>query len=266
MASLYSQTAIMIDNPKTLAIKAALNSDWETAIDLNLEILKTDVTDIDSLNRLGRAYVETGDYKKATTYFKKVLKIDKYHPIALKNLERLESMDKRKAHQEGSPAKANYNFLEEPGKTKIVTLVNISDPKIIATLRPATPVFLKLRRHTMIVCLESDHGPYIGALPDDLGHRLDILMEGGNIYESFIKAATSTSVTVFIRELFRGKKYKAISSFSPNASEKLVSVTNDEIEFEEKDEQTKKVVVVDDDEDDTPSKSSKIHADEEPDS
>jgi len=59
------------------AINAALNEDWKKAILINTSIIKIEPTDVDALNRLARAYAETGNTVKAKIITKKVLKIDK---------------------------------------------------------------------------------------------------------------------------------------------------------------------------------------------
>lgn len=71
------------------AIKAALRGDWETAVEINLEILSTSPQNIQALNRLGRAYTELGQKEAASDAYKQVLKIDKYDSIASKNLKLL---------------------------------------------------------------------------------------------------------------------------------------------------------------------------------
>jgi tetratricopeptide (TPR) repeat protein len=68
------------------AVEAALNCDWERAIDYNTAIIRQDPQNIQAINRLARAYLETGQKQQAKELCEEVLKIDKYNPIALKNL------------------------------------------------------------------------------------------------------------------------------------------------------------------------------------
>jgi Tfp pilus assembly protein PilF len=70
------------------AIQAALQQDWKTAITLNTEILKTDKKNTDAYNRLGFAYLKSGQIKKAKETFEKVLTLDRYNQIASKNLQK----------------------------------------------------------------------------------------------------------------------------------------------------------------------------------
>jgi tetratricopeptide (TPR) repeat protein len=71
------------------AIVAALSSNWEKALEINNRILVTCPDDLDCLNRIGKAYLELGDYKKAAIFFRKVLKINKYDQIATRNLAKV---------------------------------------------------------------------------------------------------------------------------------------------------------------------------------
>jgi len=251
----------MNDDSASSAISSALNSNWKSAIEINNRILKETPDDIDSLNRLGRAYIETGDFKKAATCFKKVLKLDKYHPIAQKNLERLESIDKRKTNHDSNTQKLSVNFVEEPGKTKVVALVNVANKQTLSNLRPGTPVTLVSKRHTIIACLENQD-VYLGSLPDDVAHRLDILIKGGNTYESFVKSVSGSQATIFLREICRGRKFSNIVSFSTAIGDRLNPVTE---QLEDKDVLAKQEKNTDDEDDGILAKSARLHADEEPD-
>ena len=58
-------------------------------------------------------------------------------------------------------------FLEEPGKTKIVSLLHLGDSgKVIANLDSGDEVKFKIGNHRMSVCTLDNK--YIGRLPDDL--------------------------------------------------------------------------------------------------
>jgi len=216
----------MNDQLAQSAISAALESDWEKASRINSTILKSSPQDIDTLNRLGRALGELGQIQKATLAYRKVLRLDKYNQIALKNLQRLLSQDKRKRTitlKNGQLPELHFDFIEEPGKTKVVSLVNLASARTVFGLRPATSILLKPKRHTVVVCLADQKQTYIGSLPDDLGHRLEKLLRGGNTYEGFIKSANKSLVSVFIREINRCPKFRNVSSFSSYPLEKSIN-------------------------------------------
>jgi len=62
------------------------------------------------------------------------------------------------------------------------------------------------------------NGTYIGALPDDIAFRLIKYTSGGNEYSVHIKRITKSCVSLFIREVKRGKRYQNQTSFSGSTS------------------------------------------------
>lgn len=199
-------------NLTAIAIKFALDQDWKKAIRTNLELLEIDAEDIASYNRLAYAYLKNGHIEKAKTTYKKVLKIDKYNPIATKNLKWLGSLTNHDIQKQAVTASSPNIFLEEPGKTKIVTLVNPAPNKILCNLTTAQKVEMVAKKHQIEI--RNSHETYIGALPDDLAFRLLKFIAAGNIYDAYIKNVTNNSISVFIRELKRGKKFHLVPSFT----------------------------------------------------
>ena len=59
------------------------------------------------MNRLGRAYMELGEYKEAEGAYRKTLAIDQYNAIAQKNLQRLTYLKKLKLRR--IPKRINWN-------------------------------------------------------------------------------------------------------------------------------------------------------------
>jgi tetratricopeptide (TPR) repeat protein len=192
------------------AIAHALHGNWNEAIDLNAQILKNTPEDVDALNRLARAYSETGKMNKARKTAKKVVKLDPFNNIAIKSLEKWKKVSKVNGAKKSSSS-PQY-FLEEPGKTKILSLLHTGDDKIIATLDAGDEVVINTRSHKLSVCTQD--GKYIGKLPDDLSARLRKLIKYGNEYKVFIKSIDNKDVKVFIRETKRDKKLEDIPSFS----------------------------------------------------
>lgn len=205
---------------KHQAIQTALTGNWQGAISLNLELLKENPDDVDTLNRLAFAYTVIGNIKDAKNTYFKVLQIDAQNPIAQKNLKRLSSMlgtkNAQKANGVSSTPYAPKNilhnmFVEETGKTKVVELMNIADPKVIASLRTGEFLTLQIKR-SKIFLLDKEK-QYVGMLPQDLGGRLIKFIEGGNEYEVYIKAIEKRTITVFIKEVKRANKFKNQPSF-----------------------------------------------------
>lgn len=191
---------------KTQAIDVALKGDWTKAIGVNKQILETDPSDVDALNRLAFAYAIIGKIKDAKKTYQKVLDIDDANPIAIKNLKRLGS-----AKIKPSLHISTNMFLEESGKTKIVALINTAPSQTIKSLQMGQLLNLHIKRSKIFVLDEQEE--YIGMLPDDIGKRLIKFLQGGNIYESYVKSAHDHEVAIFIKEVNRVPKFKNQPSF-----------------------------------------------------
>jgi len=112
------------------AISSALAGNWEKALKINLEILKKNPQDINALNRTARAYAELGKTKKAKNTTQKTLKIDPLNTIAIKSLEKWKKIPSKEAQK--TITLSAQAFLEEPGKTKMVKLIHLGAPQVIA--------------------------------------------------------------------------------------------------------------------------------------
>lgn len=192
------------------AINLALKCEWEKAIEINEQILKSSKKDIDALNRLARAYAEIGKTAKAKQHCQKVIKIDPFNQIAskaLKKYKKAKTNMKTVSDKSAGPS----TFLEEPGKTKIVTLLNPGDSKFLAVLDAGDKVILNTHSHR--VSITTSNGKYIGRLPDDLAARIKTLVSGGNKYEIFVKSIDNTCVKIFIKEIEKGKDFVNTPSF-----------------------------------------------------
>ena len=118
------------------------------------------------------------------------------------------------------------SFIEEPGKTKTVSLCRIADPSILTTIPVATHCKLVAKQYRIMV--ETDNGMYLGSLPDDLSHSLTKLIKGGNEYKTVVKSATRSACIVFIKELSRSKRQAHLNSF-PSASSTRSSGLHEEL-------------------------------------
>ncbi len=193
------------------AISAALRANWEEAVKLNRKILKEEPKDVDALNRLARANAELGEISEAKKIAQTVIKIDPFNKIAQKSIEKWKGL--RKGEKSPRTTFSAQAFLEEPGKTKIVSLLHLGDvKKVLAGLDAGDEVNLKLGNHRISIC--SSQGKYIGRLPDDLSVHLGKLIRRGNEYQALIKSSEPQEVKVFIRETKRAEELANIPSFS----------------------------------------------------
>ncbi|MDP2649529.1 MAG: tetratricopeptide repeat protein [bacterium] len=206
--------------PKDKAIQAMLLGDWKSAASLNKTLIKEDPEDIDALNRLAYVFTILGKIQDAKSTYRKVLKIDILNQIAMRNIKKLTEMKPRQIARSLSSIKGvNSTFLEETGKTKIISLVNTAQPKIIALLTTGQPVVITIKRSKIFV--QDQNNQYLGVLPDDIGRKLIRLIKGGNMYTACIKSATEHNVCVFVKETKRVSKYKNQPSFPQTADQDL---------------------------------------------
>jgi tetratricopeptide (TPR) repeat protein len=195
------------------AVCAALKGDWKTALNVNTEIIKKNKKDVDALNRLARAYAEIGETPKARKSSKKVLDIDPLNKIALRSLIRWKDLKKGESIRTGNSSNNDCNdYIEEPGKTKIVALIHVGSPKLIACMACGDEV--RLNPHGHRVSVISIGGKYIGRLPDDIGAKLRTLMKMGNEYKVLIKSSEGNNMSVFIRETKSSPELSNIPSFT----------------------------------------------------
>lgn len=226
-------------NLSNQAINAALDLRWQDAIKLNRQIIKLDPQNVDALNRQARAYIELGRRNLAKKYYTEALRFDPYNPIAIKNLKIIKSF---KANGRplilGLPKLSATLFLQEPGKTKIVSLLNVAEPQKLSQMYCGMSVKLNIKNRKIIVV--NANGDYLGVLPDDIAHHLIRLLKGGNKFDLFIKAIKVNALSVLIRETFRSKRFKNQPSFldstnSQPASDMITSLDGEDSE-EESDE------------------------------
>ena len=206
------------------AIDAALSSDWLEATKINQRILALSAENVEALNRLAKALMCAGEIDKAAKTYKKVLEVDPYNIIAIKNIEKISKLTNGStavmAKSNGVTIKSmNANnhinlstvFLFEPGKTKAVNLYNLASPAILAALNCGDRLEILPKKHS--ISITTQEGIYLGALPDDISYKMIGFIEGGNKYEAFVKYATTKSLTVFIREIERSLQFKNQPSF-----------------------------------------------------
>jgi len=179
------------------AILAALKGEWEDAVKYNRSALKDCPDDVQTLNRLAKAYRELGKVKQARYFCRKVIRIDPIDSIALRNLENWENIKASK--RTPSCASGAANFIEEPGKTKLVSLLYLGDPGLISKLSAGEELILSPHSHRVSVTTKDYK--YVGRLPDDLSARLRQYVKLGNSYRVIVKSVDQHNIVVFITAL-----------------------------------------------------------------
>lgn len=209
-----------MDSNSQIAINAALEQDWAKAVTANEEIIAQNENNIDALSRLAYAYTQLGKIEKAKKLYRTILSLDRYNFIAKKNLDKISSLSGKSQTyiQKKSPVILSPQlFLEEPGKTKSIVLKNVAPTSVISKFRIGDTVTLHPKKHSIEI--RDQEKTYIGAIPDDITFRLLRFIKAGNLYHVCVKNTEKNSVSVFIREVKRGKRLFHQSTFPPASGE-----------------------------------------------
>lgn len=198
------------------SIDAAIKFNWPIAIKINQEIIKIDKKNINAYLRLGFAYIQSNQYSLSKESYQKALKLQPGNQIAKQNLDRLtilEKKGKRKDRKQEISLDPNL-FIDIPGKTKSVVLVNLGQKDVIAQLFIGQEVIFKSKKRRIEIRTKNQE--YLGCLPDDLSKRLTFFIEAQSKYRIYIKEANLNKVTIFIKEEKKGKKVIKFISFPPS--------------------------------------------------
>lgn len=239
---------------ENLAIEAAVNLNWNEAVKINKQIIAGYKDNLDAHLRLGYALLQQNKLPQAKKIFNTVLKIQPKNNIAEDHLEKINILAKKKKKVNGN--KTIYDpelFIEIPGKTRTVRLVNLGQKEDLAGLNIGEQLILKEKRRKLEVRTLDDD--YIGSLPDDISKRLTYFIKEKSEYFTHIKEMDLTDVVVFIRELSKGKKVRKYPSFPSNPHIMLSDINqleesenaSDEDKTEEEDDDSTSDIELDDD-------------------
>jgi tetratricopeptide (TPR) repeat protein len=129
------------------AINAALDQEWEKAVEINEEILEKSPDNKDAKTRLGRAYLKTKDYTKAKKIFKEILDADPINKIAQKNYK-LASEKKDDVTAGREMGKATKAYIKEPG-TSIQVEVVIEDKRMLKSIELGQSLDTRCNKKTL---------------------------------------------------------------------------------------------------------------------
>lgn len=196
------------------AIKASQERRWTDGIGANEQILESNPEDIGALNRLAFCFLQTGQTNKAKKLYEKVISLERHNSIARKFLDII----KQKLDVVPPTSTTQEDFIEEPGKTKSVSLARLADPDVLQSIASATPCELVVKNHRVDV--KTKEGKvYLGSLPDDIAFRLQKLISAGNTYSVFVQSTNKKACVIFIKETSRGKGVLSTPSFPISSSQ-----------------------------------------------
>jgi tetratricopeptide (TPR) repeat protein len=209
------------------AIALAMQGRWQEAVVANEEIIANFPGDVDAYNRLGRAHIELGEYARAKEAYTKAMELDPYNIIAQKNLQRLSYLGEAVGEADDSDRVEPQQFIEETGKTGVVTLNRLAPLAVLAKMGAGDKVYLKMDRKGLNV--ENGRGEYVGQVESKHGQRLIKLMDGGNRYIAAIVSVSEERVTVIIRETYQDPSQVGQLSFPPRGMEGLRPYLSDKM-------------------------------------
>ncbi len=184
------------------AIALAMKGQWREAIAVNKTIVDLFPNDIEALNRMGRAYMELGEYGEAENAYRRTLQIDSYNAIAQKNIQRIGLLKKTNTSKQPAVQKLEPQvFVEEIGKAGVVSVHALAKPEFLARVVAGAIVNLKVEGNNLTVT--TPMGEYLGHVEPKHGQRLVRLMNGGNRYSAAIVSSADKALTVIIREAYQ---------------------------------------------------------------
>ncbi len=197
------------------AIKAAMQSRWEEAVQLNQQIIEmTQGRDGDAFNRLGRALMAIGRYRDAREAYGRALQIDPTNQIARKNYASLEQKAQEEAPAPAAPR--DYVdprlFVEETGKTGVTALVR-PQREALSHMTPGERIVL--RRDGNQLFADNAAGDLLGQVEPRLALRLLRFMDGGNQYAAAISSLTADGARIIIKETYQHPSQAGRPSFPP---------------------------------------------------
>lgn len=196
------------------AVDLALKGEWERAAQVNRDILELFSDDVEVMNRLAKALIESGAYEEASGVLDRLSEVAPHNNIARKNRSRLEHMRTSSvaaARQVRKVAGAPQLFIGESGKSTTTVLRQTPRRLSRALISPGDPVTLRLEHHALFVY--SDTGQFLGQVDPKLGHRLGRLIEGGNTYEAAVIGVDGSEITITIHETHRDRRLSHVASF-----------------------------------------------------
>ena len=210
------------------AVRAALEAQWDDAIEINKEIVERSPKDAEAFNRLGRAHLALGQYDDARDAYGRALKADPANLIARRNLQRLDT--RRRAGVSDAVADLGGDesgavrtttlprtsvFIEVVGKTWVDELVNPAAAELLADIPPGEQLLLVIEGDRLSVH-RSDNGEpgsLVGVIEAKTAERMIGLAERGNRYEVYALGLSGQSLRVILREVHHDPSLGNIVSF-----------------------------------------------------
>lgn len=221
------------------AVRFAKEGRWEEAVQINRELLALFPDDSETLNRLGKAYLELKRYGEAKAAYEQAVKTDASNVIARKNLQRLaqykavveaitpltESSETISVAHVGPSTVSTARekvvpgiFIEETGKTGTTTLVNVAPASVLAKLTAGDAVQLVIDPKSQMLQVRNQEGEVLGQVEPRLALRLIRFLEAGNRYTAAVTSVGERDLKLIIRETYQHPTMRGRLSFPPKST------------------------------------------------
>ena len=226
------------------AISLALEGEWEKAAEINRLILDMTPSDVEAMNRLGKALMEMGQYGESKGVLEKVVEAAPYNNIAKKNLARVAQLESQPQPAKPSRRAAGGGkfFIGDSGSSGTTVLQRPAQARVLSGIAPGDPLTLKVENNHLSVYVQD--GEYLGRVEPKLGRRLVKLMDGGNRYEAAVIAVKEEGISVILRESYRHPNLRKVCSFpTPSKDESRHYIAEnvlrylEEVDLDEDDEE-----------------------------
>ena len=217
-----------------IAIRLSKEGRWGEAVMTNRELLALFPDDSETLNRLGKAYLELKQYGEAKAAYERAVATDASNAIARKNLQRLaqyksvpaglapvtgkSEMIKPEPGQASREKVTPSIFIEETGKTGTTVLINVAPTAVLAKLTASDTVLLEVDSKNQILLVKNQEGEVLGQVEPKLALRLLRFLEAGNRYAAAVTSVGDKDLRIIIREVYQHPSQRGRLSFSPKTS------------------------------------------------
>ena len=220
------------------AVNLAMQSRWSEAAELNRQLIDAYPKEVEAYNRLGKAFLELGEFDEARDAYNHSLRLEPMNTIALKNASRLEMLSAEAVATLPASGPVDPSlFIAETGRSTMAALVELAPSEVLATVDAGDAVTLAIADGTVLV--RSAKGDVLGKLEPRLRQRLIRLTEMGNGYGAVVTGVDENSLRVIIRETHRDPSMGDRPSF-PTTGDAFRGYTRDSLlryELEDEDDE-----------------------------
>jgi hypothetical protein len=209
------------------ALNAALSGNWQTALELNQEVVERFGVDEETHNRTGKALTELGRLDEAVAQYRATLEINPLNGIAIKQVPRIEELMQQSTDLPRAQAAVDVNlFVEEMGKTALAHVI-LDAGFDAAILAPGDQVELEPQKDGLAV--KTGDGVAAGHVEAKLARRVLKFMAGGNQYTAAVATVDGKDVRIIIKETFQAPEFAGVPSFPVRKTQEFRSYTKDSV-------------------------------------